>query len=89
MLTRAPDSHHPTRAAGNESAPQAFNYCKLKYKDPVYTVPDSLVTKGVNLFQKVWGGTDSKLGRSGGILPEIFFLNFSTLKLHSQRFGST
>ena len=44
-------------------------------------------TKGVNPSQKV-RGTDSKLGRSGGMLPEIF-LNFGTLKRHFQRFEGT
>jgi hypothetical protein len=35
------------------------------------------------------GGTDSKLGRSGGMLPK-FFLNFGTwLKWHFKRFGGT
>jgi hypothetical protein len=43
--------------------------------------------KGVNPSQKV-RGTDSKLGRSEGMLPEIF-LNFGTLKGHFQRFGGT
>jgi hypothetical protein len=43
--------------------------------------------KGVNPSQKV-RGTDSKLGRSGGMLPE-FFLNFGTLKRHFQRFEGT
>jgi hypothetical protein len=37
-------------------------------------------TKGVNPTQKV-EGTDSKLGMSGGMLPEMF--NFGTLKRHS------
>ena len=45
------------------------------------------VCKGVNPSQKV-RGTDSKLGRSGGMLPEIF-LNFGTLKRHFQRFEGT
>jgi hypothetical protein len=31
-----------------------------------------LFNKGVNLSQKV-GGTDSKLGMSGDMLPDIFF----------------
>jgi hypothetical protein len=44
-------------------------------------------SKGVNPSQKV-RGTDSKLGRSGGMLPEIF-LNFDTLKRHFQRFEGT
>ena len=43
--------------------------------------------KGVNPSPKV-RGTDSKLGRSGGMLPEIF-LNFGTLKRHFQRFEGT
>jgi hypothetical protein len=46
-----------------------------------------VVDKGVNPSQKV-RGTDSKLGRSGGMLPEIF-LNFGTLKRHFQRFEGT
>ena len=36
-----------------------------------------MLNKGVNPSPKV-RGTDSKLGRSGGMLPEIF-LNFGTL----------
>ena len=47
----------------------------------------SVLCKGVDPSQKV-RGTDSKLGRSGGMLPEIF-LNFGTLKRHFQRFEGT
>ena len=47
----------------------------------------TLLGKGVNSSQKV-RGTDSKLRRSGGMLPEIF-LNFGTLKRHFQRFEGT
>jgi hypothetical protein len=46
-----------------------------------------ITSKGVNPSQKV-RGTDSKLGRSGGMLLE-FFLNFGTLKRHFQRFEGT
>ena len=62
----------------------------LHYVNPVsnsFTFK-TISDKGFNLSQKV-GGTDSKLGRSGGMRTEICFFNFGTLKQHSQRFGGT
>ena len=49
-----------------------------------------LMFKGVNPSQKVGGGMDSKLGRSGGMLStRNLFSNLGTLKWHFQRFGGT
>jgi hypothetical protein len=53
----------------------ACSICTVKYQTSACFLHGP---KGVNPSQKV-RGTDSKLGRSGGMLPEIC-LNFGTLK---------